>query len=997
MKTPCSRPSGFALVVTLVLMALVVAVVVAYLGNTRTDRSTSSLYANRLRAKMMADSGLTAATKLLYENTKYGNYVTAMPAPAAPGAAPTPIRTELYRPTDPSSASASPDYLRLSNAVGEVLISRVDAAPLPVPTPQFDPRPAPATIPVPPAGDPWGLSPTSTTTNSFDFNQTVRVAGNSSGRLIHPDGAPALAQWVRVRNSLGELVGRYAFFIEDESMKMNVDAAGNNLGSPNLRVNDLAVPAATPASQVQEVDPTALLLAGNRQAANAALAGLGSAGERLPTAATAALLSNWNSTDTYAHLLTALSRDDNTTARGWQRLDLNALVASATDNAAKAAVATRIANWMRDAWTGPTLLSALQYHQMFNDSRLRLQIAANIVDYIDQDNIPTDAGNVIPDGYTDEVPVLGIEKLPYLVAVEVVYEASNSTAPSPAVIGTYKADLRFRLQFRFINLFDAALDPASTIGRIEVKGVPVLTKNGPLTPPFDYESETFTINLGDLKPVNGTGNCDQPGVCSVPAGTDGTSDSGAKSVQSDWLRSSSVSFNVVANDQNPRFQAGKLTVKVFGKNGERLDDTAMVWNGYSTGYQGPNSTKDFLTDATPSTGALKIASINLVAGASYETGDPRHRGRLLDERWRTTNRTDATLPAGNNRLERFVDKAEVNARSFGVDWFDESGNRPLAMIRNGPMLNIGELGQIAATEYPWRTLYLQHPERPPNTSQTGPKDEIPLRRRESVDHVLADLFRAGGSVSRAGALNVNTQQGFFHSGAANATFPLHGLFLGVPVGSAAPTLLTQAAPAAAPSPADRLSTSVNLLVPSMTMAQSSGTGTTPQNYRVASLTNKRVGLAGETATADMTPARPYLAIGEVASTLSRLVSASEASDTSGSSSRSKVVYSILRPNPQSTTTNQNYRRDFHVEQAFRQISNSITTRGNVFRVLYVGQAVTDVDKNGSVTSPNEIRAEYLAEAFLAREGNYAPEPSNADGLKTSDSSYRVLQTRTVIE
>jgi hypothetical protein len=79
-------------------------------------------------------------------------------------------------------------------------------------------------------------------------------------------------------------------------------------------------------------------------------------------------------------------------------MDLNALVASATDNASKVAVANRIANWIRDAWTGPPL-PGLSNYQMFNDSRLRLQIAANIVDYIDADNTPTDMGDVVPDGY----------------------------------------------------------------------------------------------------------------------------------------------------------------------------------------------------------------------------------------------------------------------------------------------------------------------------------------------------------------------------------------------------------------------------------------------------------------------------------------------------------------------------------------------------------------------------------------------------------------------
>lgn len=997
---------GFALTLTLLLMALIAIVVVAYLSSTRSERSISSTYANRSRAKMAGDSGLAAAIHLLKDNTRFGNYITAMPPPSP---SPAPHYTEIYRPADPGStvhAVQSNEYLRLNNAAGEILASRALPAPTASPLPQVDPRPTPEALPAPLAnGSAFALSspsPIPSASNSYDFNQIVRQGQSNDTRLVDPDTRPAWGQWVNLRNTRGEAVGRYAYFIEDESMKLNVNATGNNLAlpsptaSPNLRVNDLsAIPAATPSSQIQEIDPTSILLAANRRTANTSLIGLGNSGERLPTKSTIGLLGNWGTSEGYAHLLTTVSKDDNTTARGWQRLDLNALVISAADNAAKAAIAKRLADWIRDAWTGPTSLGSLQYHQLFNDERLRLQIAANIVDYIDQDDIPTDIGDFTPGpGYADPVPVLGIEKIPYLVAVEVIYEASNSTCPNPPAVGTYTVALRFKLQFRFINLFDTPLDPAASIGKIEVKGVPVVTKNGPLTPSFDYEADTFTINLSDLRPVNGSGNCGTTGVCVVPAGTDGTSDSGAKTVQSDWLRTSTATFSVTTSDQNPKFQAGKLVVKVLGRNGERVDDTSIVWNSYSTGYMGPNSTKDFLTDANPSTGPLKIALIGLVAGPSYETGDPRFRGRLLNDRWRVTGRTDASLPLGTNRVDQYIDKAEVNSRSYGFDWNDESGNRPLAYIRNAPMLNIGELGQIAATEYPWRTLYLQHPERPANTSQSGPNVDIPLRRSQSLDYILADLFRAGGTVTRSGAININTQQQFFQSGATTTgTYPLQALFLGLPVGA---TLLTQAAPAAAPSPADRLSTGVNLLVSSTTVAQSSGTGTTPQDYRVASVSNKRISLPSESATPDLSPARPFFMMSEVAATLSRLISASEASDTGASTSRSKVVYSILRTNPQSTATSQNYRRDFHVEQAFREISNSITTRGNVFRVLAVGQAITDINKDGNVTA-DEVRAEYLSETLIAREAIFAPEGSNADALKTANSAFKLLASRTITE
>ena len=117
MKTSRSD-SGFALAVTLVLMALVVTVIVAYLANTGSDRSTSAIYANRIRSKIVAEDGLAAATKLLSDNTRYGNYITAMPAPSL---SPARLYTEIYRPTDAvdTTTAIANDYLKLTNAAGE--------------------------------------------------------------------------------------------------------------------------------------------------------------------------------------------------------------------------------------------------------------------------------------------------------------------------------------------------------------------------------------------------------------------------------------------------------------------------------------------------------------------------------------------------------------------------------------------------------------------------------------------------------------------------------------------------------------------------------------------------------------------------------------------------------------------------------------------------------------------------------------------------------------
>lgn len=959
-------------------MALIVIVVVAYLASTRIERSTASVYANRLRAKITADSALAAAIHLLKDNTRYGNYITAMPPPVP---SPAPHYTEVYRPADPADpihAVKANEYLQLSNAAGEMLVSRAAPTPTASPIPQVDPRPTPEVVPTPlPAGSPFALSiptPVLSLSNSYDFNQIVRLGTSSSGRLVNPDGLSAFGQWVNIRNTSNppEVIGRYAFFIEDESMKVNVNVAGNNVGGSNMRVNDLAspTPSPTPTSQIQETNPSALLLAtANRTLADTALTGLASAGGRLSSRSTLALLNEWGSASNafpnYAHLATVSSRDDDTTAKGWARLEINKIVAdaqTASTAQAKKDAATKIANWIRDAWTGATPIASLQDYQLYRDDWARKQIAANIVDYVDTDSTPTDMGDIVPAGSTNAVPVIGIEKTPYLAGVHIVYQASDSTYPGTGA-GTFSATMKMKMEFHFLNLYDTALDLAAALGstpksRIEVKGIPIVTKNGPV---YDVSSQTWTIKLSDLTPVNGTGTV-------VPAGTDGTSNSGARTFQTNWLDTQTVSFTVGSSESsgnNPKFLAGSITVKMIGnKTGDdyRVDDTAIVTSAVTTKWCNTcTSAGDFLKESTSSTGPLQVASINYIAGyqgaivAGATPGDPRYRGRIVSDRWNNDgSRTDAF--GANNKLDSLIDKADLNPRAYGFDWFDNAGDRPLAFIRDGPMLNIGELGNVAACEYPWRTLYLQYPERPANTVAAGPSSDIPLRRNKTMDYVLVDLFRTNSVSSRTGAININTQQRY----GSTQQHVLAPLFFGEAVGTV---------PSLTQTMVDRLCTATGAV-----------SRTTIFDHRIDP--NNPV---------DNTPLRPFFQTGELASVISRLVNASPGSSgTTGSPGRSTVNYSLLRTNATTASEspiNANIHQDMQVEQEFREISNAITTRGNSFRILCVGQAM----KNGLV------QAEYLSEAFVERQSTFAPEGSNPDALKTSDSTYKILASRVITE
>jgi hypothetical protein len=962
------RHSGFALTITLVLMVLIAIVVVAYLVSTRIERSSSSVYANRLRAKIQADSGLAAAIHLLKDNTRYGNYITAMPAPVP---APASTYTEIYRPADPTDTHhgvKSDDYLQVTNAAGEILTSRAIASSGPGPDTRPDPQ---VTVSV--------TAPNFQSASSYDFNQIVTI-GSSTGRLVQPSPAPnpppAYGQWVNVRDVNSQLIGRYAFFMEDESMKVNVNYAGNNLGASgsNLRVNDLApLPASTPASQIQEIDPSGILpTSSNRATADTNLMNLGAAGTRLLSPLTLGFLGNWNSSfPDYAHLATVFSRDDDSTARGWQRLNINSVVAS-TD---KVSAATRIANWIRDAWTGPTLTS-LQTYQLFGDDRLRRQVAANIVDYIAPAGNPTDMGNVMPSGGTSTIPVIGIEKIPYLGGIFVTYESSGHVA------GGTTATIKVKFRFNFFNLYESALTLTDSVKRIDVQGIPVVLKNGASV--LDLSTQSFSVQATSLTASDGSGSL------VIPAAVDGSvitsAGSGVRSFDTPWVSTNSVTFPT--GTTFPVFQAGNsgqmtLQVKVYGDTAGsvRLDDTAAATITESTGYKrsGGSSTGDFLGEEVDGTnGPLDISAVYLQerngpSSNTEEYGDPRYRPANLTDRWLMSGLTDNQTLSDRLNLMNTGPTDYPDPRTSGVDWFDYYADRPLAFLRNGPLVSIGEIGNVCFSEYPWRTGYLQHPDRFYNGSDTTLKSDITNRRTNSVDYVLIDLFRTQNTQPRSGAININTQ---LQLGSPAHQQPLGALFLGVPIGTQSLTLVQSGSP-------DTLDRIIN-------NAADNGS---PPDPSIAAIINRRT-----TVTADNTPPRPFFQIGELASPLSRLVNWSPGgTGTTGTPARSTVSYSLLRAKPTTKSqqvegrVNGDVQRDIQVEQFFREVSNSITTRGNVFRVLYVGQTL----KAGIV------EAEYLGEAFVERQAVWSkPDPDNqgnSDIIKTSDSNYKIIANRIITE
>lgn len=963
---------GFTLLVVILVLALMTVLGVGLLSLARTEITTSGLTSQRVRAEMAARSGLEEALELLRFHTQHGNYVTAMQPLTRMAASESMVIQEVYRPYwEPGDdlETRTSRYVTPDNParplIGDYLVSlsagfandeaRVESRTSPWAL-SNDPAAVttgnssevalgmPYRIPSQQANHgnrrPWPLF---TDENSYNFNRLVGpletarflvypVTASESGM---PVSLPAPGQWMHLRDENGRITARYAWFAEDESMKLNINTAGSET-RPSDIISDPVRPAA------RQIDPGSVLSnpALRDQARQQAIAA-GDPGQRAVSPGTVPLFGTaWNQNNpltgpaSWINFITTLSASDNTTARGWERLDLNEVVASNSSEDA----ARMIADWIRDAWSGPVGIDALADHQLYGNERLRLQIAANIVDYIDEDNIPTDLGDI--NGY----PILGIEKIPYLVAVEPRFHHEDlGDASTP---GFKISRLTLRVNLRFYNLFDEPLDLTDSVRTVRLTGLPVLVRAG--LDVLDVENETFEIRIPqDLEAGSTT---------IVPPTQQGVGASGARTVSTAPVGQWIVEYPEGTSSTPSTFLAGLLEIEVLGANNARLDVTEVGLNSREARFQNTTTARFLGPGSSGRETAVICLHFTIVPTATGSTpreiGDPRFRPDLMNGRWYHTTRSD------EDRVAFGIDRAEQNSRAYALDWYQHFGDSPKAFHANRPLRSIGELGHISGCEFPWHTLYLQYPERPSNTGEFYFLTAIPERRLASLDWVLADLFTTGRD-ERIGQWNINSQLLGFVGGSAPTRTQVthggaHGLFRAMQVGgthSAPFTINDQVASTLASVITDR---------------------------RSAPLPADR-----------NDPPRPFHQTGQLAAPLSRAVGLSNGVTTSSRSVVSSSVYGQTGTNTPLTTL------DSHMEQSYRQVSSAVTTAGTVFRVLYVGQAVRDRNNDG-VIQPDEVLSEYLAEAIVERVPMLQDLP-DLPGRRTVDATFNIITQRPILE
>ena len=222
-----SRTRGFALTISLIIIVLATVVVIAFLTTTSTERTTAAAYARIEKARQMAEGGVDAAIARLVTEMKYRPYHAIGYRSVNNG-----MDTELVpvitgpRTTNPATAT----YNSAPNPSEDVYLLSI-AEPSPAPT-------------IPGSSPPTGL----TADNSVDLNAN-HLASEPNGWIGSPSPAtpsptPYRAQWINVltdptlpqqpdptQAGYNPIIGRYAYWVEDETSKLDISTVGNATGA----------------------------------------------------------------------------------------------------------------------------------------------------------------------------------------------------------------------------------------------------------------------------------------------------------------------------------------------------------------------------------------------------------------------------------------------------------------------------------------------------------------------------------------------------------------------------------------------------------------------------------------------------------------------------------------------------------------------------------------------------------------------------------------------
>ncbi|HEY4282170.1 MAG TPA: hypothetical protein VGM62_03830 [Chthoniobacterales bacterium] len=490
--------SAFALVLTLIILTLTAITVLAFLTTTTTERANAGGYGQISKATLFADAGVEAAISRITTEMQYRPYHAIGYRSVSVGNSLTEVIPVITGPrtTNPGTAT----YNTAPDTGSDVyLVSGTGSSP---------------------NGPPGSLAPSNLdATNSIELNSN-RVSTEPKGWIGSPITAatpiPYRAPWVDILRDPGKtpqpnpsaanynpVIGRYAYWIEDETSKIDSSLVGNKDNNDAFIHGDGVN--SPPRMAVSDIDLGALPLSGgsplpaNDKTVNKAILDF-RATQPIPDARFLNRVTNLSSDvhETTKFYETSFSLSNDLSGTGRRRANLNGLVTNTSDPGAIAGNIDDIAYVITGTHLMPTPTSSTgtlgplapagariyegapattnaltNFGSRFFTSSTATQdqsnmyverIAANVRDYIDTDSYPTYIdktdqviSNVKPAaawiGGT-EPRAIGKEAIPYLQELAWYgFERKMQKGPPPTPPNEWSAsyDVDIDFYFEFVN------------------------------------------------------------------------------------------------------------------------------------------------------------------------------------------------------------------------------------------------------------------------------------------------------------------------------------------------------------------------------------------------------------------------------------------------------------------------------------------------------------------------------------------------------------------
>lgn len=512
------RPdAAFALIVTLIMVALAAVIVVALLVNASLERTTATSYAYRSQAELAVQSGLEAAKKALTTDGA-GNRIThndhftvvrATPAPAPAGVADYDTPHYYFVGNASQGPPGQITYYPLFSGGAAQTIS-VSAAPIAPAAPLPNVPPDPAVAP----------------------NFPTLLAAVTP----HPSPLPAVTTtWVRLESeSLGAGAApapttyvRYCFWIEDLGGYLDAGIVGNNRGSAGEHVrgeaepvlDGLPAPARTALwtlfSRTSSTDTATedADIINNRPLFRTSE----SVRPAVPSASALVLQQNvaaglrpdLEQTVIPFGVLTKVSPDATYASAGQLKTDLNANLNAGGVNVMASAIQTNLPQWAtlrRGGFGGVAANPA-------SDDGYRKSIAANIVDYADVESDATvgtnyrgvDSYPLVTEFY-DHVNWTAVSAASITILITSYIEIWNMTNKATSGTVEFKDYYRHRLDLGAYTYFGDDHDPENPSAGESVSGIPYPSQQVSLESNefkvLKFGPATYTLQTGGSIPAS---------------------------------------------------------------------------------------------------------------------------------------------------------------------------------------------------------------------------------------------------------------------------------------------------------------------------------------------------------------------------------------------------------------------------------------------------------------------------------------------------------------